>query len=164
MASSVTNVHVSEHTTICKSDHFPISFEVKANVKFKKSPERTIFNFKKANWDQLNADLWGVPWNSLIDRTEPEIAWRSFKSILFNLVDKYIPKITLKGNFDSPWFDAECFDAYRRKERAHKKFKNDGSLCNELKRNHTRHTFKNICSTKMRDNLYNSDDPALITK
>ena len=35
-ASLVSNVHVSEHFAICKSDHFPISFEVKANVKVKK--------------------------------------------------------------------------------------------------------------------------------
>ena len=164
MVSSVTNVQVSEHSTICKSDHFLISFEVKANIKLKKPPKRKMFNFKKANWDQLNADLRGVPWNRFIDRTESEVAWRSFKSILFNLIDKHIPKIVLKGNFDSPWFDAECYDAFRRKERAHKKFKETGSLENELKRNHTRHVFKNICSTKMRDNLYNSDDPALITK
>ena len=164
MVSYVTNVNVDDHTTICKSDHFPISFEVKANVNFKKSPKRKIYNFKRANWDQLNDNLRGVPWNLLIDRTEPELAWRSFKSTLFNLVNKYIPKITLKGNFDSPWFDAECYDAYRRKKRAHKKFKTDGGLCNELKRNHHRQTFKNICSAKMRDNLYNDDDPALITK
>ncbi len=49
-------------------------------------------------------------------------------------------------------------------ERAHMKFKSDGSITNELKRDHTRQIFKNTCSTKMRDNLYNSDDPALITK
>ncbi len=86
MASSVVNINVSEHSTICKSDHFPISFEVKANVKLKKSSKRKIFNFKKANWEGLNADLRGVPWDRFIDRTEPEIGWRSFKSVLFNFV------------------------------------------------------------------------------
>ncbi|MCP4459302.1 MAG: endonuclease/exonuclease/phosphatase family protein, partial [Cytophagales bacterium] len=126
--SLVSNVHVSEHSAICKSDHFPISFEVKANVKIKKAPKRKVYNFKKGNWDRLNDDLRGVPWSSLIDRTEPELAWRSFKSILFKLVDRNIPTITLKGNFDSPWFDAECYDAYRDKERAHKKFKKYGGL------------------------------------
>ena len=162
--SLVSNVRVSEQFTICKSDHFPISFDVKANVKFKKPLKRKVYNFKRANWEQLNGDLRNVPWNSLIDRTEPELAWRMFKSTLFKLVDKNIPKITLKGNFDSPWFDAECYDSYRCKERAHKKFKKDVNLTNELRRDRTRQNFKNICSTKMRDNLYNSDDPALITK
>ena len=163
-ASLVSNVHISESSDICKSDHFPITFDVKANVKFKKAPKRKVYNFKRGNWDQLNDDLKGVPWNDLIDRTEPELAWRSFKTILFKLVDRNIPKITLDGKFDAPWFDAECYGVYRRKERAHKKFKKDGGLNNELKRNKTRLDFKNICSAKMRDNLYNSDDPALITK
>ena len=80
------------------------------------------------------------------------------------LVDKHIPKITIKNDFSAPWFDAECFEAYRNKERAHKKFKSDDSLANELKRNSSRSHFKHVCNEKMRDNLYNSDDPALITK
>ncbi len=162
--TSVTNISVSEQTDICKSDHFSISFGVKANLKNKKFPKRKVYNFKKANWDQLNLDLRGVPWNNVIDCIEPELAWRSFKTILFNLVDRHIPTITLKGNFNSPWFDCESYEAYRKKERAHKHFKEYGGLLNELKRNNARTNFKNICSAKMRENLYNRDDPALITK
>ncbi len=86
------------------------------------------------------------------------------KTIIFNLVNKHIPTITIKGNFTSPWFDCESFAAYRRKERAHKHFKAYGGLLNELKRDTERTNFRNVCSAKMRDNLYNRDDPALITK
>ena len=163
-APSVTNVFVSEESTICNSDHYPITFDVKANFKIKKFSKRKVYNFKRANWDQLNSDLRGVPWNYVIDRIEPELAWSSLKTIIFNLVDKHIPTITIKGNFTSPWFDSESYDAYRRKERAHKRFKNYGGLLNELKRNTERTNFRNVCSAKMRDNLYNRDDPALITK
>ena len=59
---------------------------------------------------------------------------------------------------------SECYEAYRSKERAHVKFKSAPSLSNELKRDSTRKNFKKVCSAKMRDNLYNDDDPALITK
>ena len=56
--------------------------------------------------------------------------------------------------------------------RAHKKFKNysriEGNTQNiiqsEINFKHKRQLFKNICSKKMRDNLYNGDDPGLITK
>ena len=34
----------------------------------------------------------------------------------------------------------------------------------EINFKHKRQLFKNICSKKMRDNLYNEDDPGLITK
>ena len=101
---------------ICKSDHYPISFKVSASVKNKKLLKRKIYNFKKASWDQLNDDLGRVPRSALIDRTDPEIAWSNFnKTVLFMLVDKHIPKITIKNDFSAPWFDAECFEAYRNK-------------------------------------------------
>ena len=160
----VSDVKVDKFKSICQSDHYTVSFKVNISIKNKKIPKRKIYNFKKAGWDQLNDDLCRVPWSGLINRTDPEVAWTNFKEVLFALVDKHIPKITVKNDFDAPWFDAECFEAYRSKERAHKKFKLDSSLANELKRNSTRSHFKHVCNEKMRDNLYNSDDPALITK
>ena len=60
----------------------------------------------------------------MLDCTEPELAWLAFKHTLFSLVDRYIPSISIKSDFTSRWFDAECFEAYRNKDRAHKKFKN----------------------------------------
>ncbi len=133
---------------ICKSDHFPITFKVQCNIKNKKFPKRKIYNFKRANWDQLNRDLRGIPWNDVIDRTEPEIAWLNFKSIIFNFVNKHIPKITIKCDFDSPWFDSECYEAYRNKERAHKHFKRASNLDNELKKNAAKRVFRNTCDQK----------------
>ena len=113
-----------------------------------------------------------IHWDSMLDCTEPELAWLAFKHTLFSLVDRYIPSISIKSDFTSPWFDAECFEAYRNKDRAHKKFKNysriEGNTQNiiqsEINFKHKRTLFKNICSKKMRDNLYNEDDPGLITK
>ena len=160
----VSDVKVNKLKNICKSDHYTVSFKVNISTKSKKLSKRRIYNFKRASWDQLNEDLSRVPWSALIDRTDPEIAWSNFKTVLFGLVDKHIPKITMKNDFNAPWFDAECFDAYRSKERAHKKFKLDSCLANELKRNSARSHFKHMCNEKMMDNLYNSDDPALITK
>ena len=55
---------------------------------------------------------------------EPELAWLAIKYTLFSLVDRYIPSISIKSDFTSPWFDTECFEAYRNKDRAHKEFKN----------------------------------------
>ena len=80
-------------------------------------------NFKKADWDALNYDLSHTQWNAFVDCTEPEIAWTNFKNILFMYMKKHIPTITIKSNFTMPWFDSECYEAYRDKQRAHKTFK-----------------------------------------
>ena len=139
----VTEINVSPDCYLCKSDHYLLTFEVRSNVKRYKVPElawlafkhtlfnlvdryipkRKILNLKKANWEALNNELGNIHWDSILDYTEPELAWLAFKHTLFSLVDRYIPSISIKSDFTSPWFDAECFEAYRNKDRAHKKFR-----------------------------------------
>ena len=134
----------------------------RANIRIRKSPKRNIYNFKRANWDALNRDLQQVNWDAILDSTEPEIAWNSLKSTIFSYVNIHIPTITIKNNFQPPWFDSELHHAYLKKERAHSK-KNDNDLAG-LKFSKYRKKFKDLAAHKMRENIYNSDDPALITK
>ena len=93
-------------------------------MKHKKVPKRKILNFKKANWVALNYDLGNIRWNAILDCMEHELAWLAFKHNLFSLTKRHIPSISVKSDFTSPWFDSDCFEAYRKKERSHKKFKN----------------------------------------
>ena len=160
----VLNLQVLDKDSICKSDHFPVTFEIKANFLKRKPIKRKIYNFKRANWDALNHELCHVNWNALLSCTEPEIAWVRFKSVLFYYVNKYIPTVTIKSEFKPPWFDSEVHDAYRNKERAHKKYKRTDSVLDGVKFSNARRNFKTLSSQKMRDNMYNTDDPALITK
>ena len=51
-SSLVTDVKVNKLESICKSDHYPVSFKVNVSTKDKKQIKRNIYNFKKANWDQ----------------------------------------------------------------------------------------------------------------
>ena len=55
--SHVQNINVLEHNSICRSDHFPIKFELNSKVKRKKATKRKCYNFKHANWDALNFEL-----------------------------------------------------------------------------------------------------------
>ena len=160
----IRDVEVLKHIDICKSDHYALSFSVITKFKRRKSSKRKVYNFKRANWDRLNQEIGSVPWEAFIDGQDPELAWTSFKDIFFRLVERNVPRISISEKFTSPWFDSECYEAYRSKERAHKNFKLCSNIHNEVKRDSSRKHFKNICSKKMRDNLYNNDDPALITK
>ena len=160
--SLISSLHVLEKDSICKSDHFPITCEIKTNFKTKPIPKRKIYNFKKANWEGLVKSLEEVEWDRCLNNREPEYAWKNFKIIFFHLVDTYIPTITIKSTFSSPWFDSECYEAYRAKKRSHRS--RAESINNEIKFSSKRRSFKNLCNKKMRDNLYNEDDPDLITK
>ena len=53
-SSCISNLKVFSDKYLCKSDHYLVTFQVNANVKYNKTPKRKILNFKKANWDALN--------------------------------------------------------------------------------------------------------------
>ena len=119
--SFISNLQILEKYYICESDNFPITFDLKTSFKLKPMPKRKIYNFKKANWQGMNHTLEQIPWEQVLGNKEPEYAWQNFKSILFYLVDlKHIPTITMKSAFSCPWFDSECYDAYRGEKRAHR--------------------------------------------
>ena len=160
----VDKVCVQDINSVCKSDHAAITFDVKTKVKRKKPIKRKCYNFKRANWESLNADLRGVNWDALLDRVEPDIAWNRFKIQLFELVDKHIPQVTFKSEFQPPWFDSELLQACQAKEKARRKFKRTQVKLDEINFINARRHFKQLSKRKMRDNMYNTDDPALITK
>ena len=160
---SIENISILDPHSVCKSDHFPICFKIKNAFSRKKTPKRSVYNFKKANWDAINRELCSVNWQFL-QSSDPDSSWRLLKTCLLNLADRHIPKVRIKTEFQPPWFDSELFEACRRKERCRQTFKDSGSLFDELKFVHSRKEFKKLSSSKIRDNLFNSDDPALITK
>ena len=149
---------------IVKSDHFPITFEVKTKVKHIKGTKRKCYNFRRASWEALNEDLCRVNWNALLDGTEPDIAWANFKNELFHNVDKHIPTVSVKNEYQPPWFDSELHEACKIKERAHEKFKRTKSMLDEINFKNARKKFRSLTDAKLRDNMYNTDDPSLLTK
>ena len=114
---SIAHVSVGDENSVCVSDHFPIFFNVKANIRRKQPIKREIFNYKKADWNSLNRDLTNAPWHSLLSSPDIEVCWHNFKLTLDNLSKKHIPVIKSKDGFKPPWFDSDVYDICRDKER-----------------------------------------------
>jgi hypothetical protein len=83
---------------------------------------------------------------------------------LFQLIDKHIPQISINSEFKPPWFDCELLQACQAKETARRKFKRTKFKLDEINFSIARRHFRSLATQKMRDNMYNTDDPALITK
>ena len=92
-------------------------FYIKLRIERKKTLKTRNFNYKRANWEQLNIDLNSVNWLSFLDYLEPDLAWHNFKQILYQFLEIHVPKITFKHNSQPPWFDSECCVKCREKER-----------------------------------------------
>ena len=101
-----------------------------------------------------------------MDSTEPDIIniWMNFKIILNNIINKFVRLVNIKTEFKSPWFDSECYQKCKEKEKLHKKFKNNKSLNNELKFKAYRKEFKNLVKAKIYANLCGSNTNILTKK
>ena len=80
------------------------------------------------------------------------------------LVNKHIPKIKIKNEFQPPWFDSDCYEACKEKEKLRRKYKRTNSDTDGIKFKVARKDFKNLVSQKMNDNLLKSNDSAIIIK
>ena len=150
--------------SLCKSDHYLITFDIKYKARRKKSVKRTIYNFKRADWDSLNRDLRRTNWDSLLGNSDVDSAWINFKSHLKMLSDTHIPKIKIKSEFQPPWFDSEVYQLCREKERFRSRYKRTKSEIHYVKFADCRRRLKHLVAEKMNDNFVDGEDTELINK
>ena len=79
----VRDLTVKNDFLLCKSDTFPVFFNIKSNVRRKKAPKREIYNFKHAKWEAINEELRFTDWNSVLFTNDIEAAWNTFKNIIY---------------------------------------------------------------------------------
>ena len=156
------NVLVLNKNEVCSSDHYGIIFKL-GKVKLKSS-KRKMYNYKKANWEEMNRDLNRVSWDSYLQYTDAESAWINFKKILFQIIDKHIPIVTIKDKGSPPWFDNDTFKLCRKKERLRSKYKQTGQVSDYLLYSQCRKEFKNLVKEKMKSNFEDELDPAIVSK
>ena len=162
--TSITNINILDKDKVCKSDHFGIVFSIKMSTKRIKSVKRKMFNFKKANWDALNSDLNRVQWDRCLKFCDAQTAWARFKDILHRFCDKHIPKITIKSQFQPPWFDSDMHKLCKKKERLRARYKPTKSDSDLNKFKESRKYFKKAYQNKMKSNFDDDADPAIISK
>ena len=95
--SYLKNLKIIDTERYSISDHYAITFSITEKVKRKLNAKRLCYNYKKANWKNLNEELKLINWEIFLDHHEPEIAWQNFKKILFSKVDNHIPKFVIKN-------------------------------------------------------------------
>ena len=162
--SIIQSINVFEQNEFCLSDHFGISFNIDMEVKHKVLPKRKTYNYRKANWIDMNNDLRHVNWDRVIDFSDPFVAWVRFKTILSQFCDRYIPKKTVRSQFQPPWYDSECDKIRRMKEKWRKRAKLSNTESDHEKFRSLRKKFKQVMNEKMRLNVEDDLDPALISK
>ena len=165
MSNLINNVTVLGPNEVCKSDHFGIKFDIKMDIKSKKTIRRKMYNYTKANWRDLNYDIRMVDWDKIIGSQDPHVSWPNFKLVLTKLCDKHIPKKSVKDQFLPPWYDSDCDKVLREKEKWRKKASSENATEEDHKKFcKLRSDFKKIMNQKMRLNVEDESDSSLISK
>ena len=123
--SLIKNMKVLEQNEMCHSDHFAITFSIDAKTKYVKQPKRKVYNYSKGNYQGLNNDLYGVDWDMVFRCNDPYTTWNRFQKILGDCCDRWIPKKTIRSQFQPPWYDSDCDRIRREKEKWRKRAKAD---------------------------------------
>ncbi len=137
---------------------------MKLNAKRKKPLKRKIYNFKKADWQNLNNTFTLINWQNLLGNCSAETAWTRFKQKFMANCDRHIPKMSISNEFQPPWFDSDVYGLCRKKERLHKEWKGSSSDDKYIKFSNARREYKNLVDTKMNANFEDESNSNLINK
>ena len=162
--SLIKNVKVLDQNEMCMSDHFCITFNIDVKTKYIKQPKRKIFNYSKGNFRGLNSELFSIDWDSIFECNDPYLAWSRFRGVLGAACDRWIPKKTIKSQFQPPWYDSECDRVLRNKEKWRIRHKGSNSESHKQKFRAFRTKFKNMMDERMRLSVEDDSDDALISK
>ena len=117
-----------------------------------KKPTRTVYNYRKANWDQIREDMAHFRDQYLCEYSLNSVEgnWIKFKKALFESMDKHIPKKTIKGKADVPWMTKKLKRQIKKKKRLYKKTKK----CNDSKSTKAFHDFRKEVRNLMHTEYY----------
>lgn len=97
------------------SDHNIITFNVNVHPYHRKSSERKVYDFNKADWSHLNELIQHIPWHCAFLSNNVNEVWSAWTDLFFTAVDEYISKKKKKKDRQSPWISAGLIKLVRKK-------------------------------------------------
>ena len=123
-----------------------------------------VYDCSKATWKSINFELNRVNCKNYLNMQDPHISWPIFKEVLLKLCNKYVPKKTVRYQFQPLWFDTDSdkllTEKYKWRAKAHS---DSGTEENHEMFRKLRRKFKKVINEKMRLNVdLDESDTSLI--
>ena len=97
------------------SDHEMLKVTIQCNNS--KEVIKEVFNWRRAKWDEMRAELGKVNWSREFRGQRPSKMWKTFKSRVHAAVKKHVPKKKILKSGRPPWMTRELLAAVRKKHR-----------------------------------------------
>jgi hypothetical protein len=109
------------------SDHAVLCFDLSTQQPRMPKNKRTVFNYKRADFDQLIGTVVSAPILDLLSQaTDVNELWTIWQDFINDTVESCVPKITFRNSNDPPWFDSEARHLVNRKNSAWRAAKKKG--------------------------------------
>ena len=106
------------------SDHLPVAFDIKMRSgRSHKSAPRQVYNYKKANFTELNELLGYVPWNCAFLEDDVDGCADKVKDLLLAAADMCVPLFTVKRRTNPPWINKDLLRLIKKKKRLWRQLK-----------------------------------------
>jgi len=90
-------------------------------------PNSWFYDFKKANYDQLNLIIAGYNWSNMYKLSDINAAVNIFNIVVLDAIDQTVPKKLIRSRMFPKWFSQELCVLIKQKKRQHKLFKSSGN-------------------------------------
>lgn len=98
-------VHSDQSQFLFSSDHFPISFSLSCSLRYESPPRQTYYQFHRGDYESMVDYIFSLNLDFFFNSVDVEFLWSSFKSIIWDCCEKFVPKSVLKSDRYPKWFD-----------------------------------------------------------
>ena len=147
---SVNHLIVHPLSVVNFSDHHAISFRVCCNVPsaaVSSTPGYT-FDYCNANYDSISSYLLESDFSCVYDSCDIEFVWFCIKSLIYNAMLLYMPKILVKRHQGPKWFNSDIRHHLKCLRTLKRKFKNQPTQIRESKINHLQNLQSKLMQAK----------------
>ncbi|CAB4040147.1 Hypothetical predicted protein, partial [Paramuricea clavata] len=126
----ISNLEIFDDTI--STDHKLIEFYLDFNIPKRNKISKSVFNFKKAKWNELKIALTSASWDQVFVYDCVNATLSSWTKMFMEIVEKYVPKIEIRNSNSTPWIDQDVIRLLRKKDKqrriANKSFDNEDSV------------------------------------
>jgi hypothetical protein len=93
----ISNIDLS--SVSFKTDHKLLNFTIYTKIIRQKPIKRTVFNFKKANFDNIRDDILNTDFGLVDDKGDVDADWRTWLDSIMKITTKHTPTICIKHSY-----------------------------------------------------------------
>ena len=113
-----------------KSDHDVLRFKLDTEVNMEKSEEyrEGKLNYIKANYNHIREFFNEIDWSVVYQEVDMQLKYDKFLDLYNCAVEKFVPYYRTRTLKNKQWFNRNCEEAKKNKEKAWKKFKKNSDV------------------------------------